>query len=76
MAWNTGATSTIELAVNKVERVASETIITRAGTVVAGFGAGHRAIGTVTYVNVALGPCATTGLAALSGAATIEILPL
>lgn len=66
IAITAGATSTVEWTINRVSRVANQSVFTRLGTVSAGFGAGHQATSTSTFIDLDLNACATTGVVELA----------
>jgi hypothetical protein len=74
--WNTGASSTVNYQIVEVIRGDSETVLTRTGSVTAGFGSGDTAVSTTTFVNTALDACFTTGVTELSGPGTLAFTPI
>ncbi|NUR26870.1 MAG: hypothetical protein HOV83_13675 [Catenulispora sp.] len=75
VTWNNGSSSTFSFPTSSYDDVNGETVITRVGTVTAGFGAGAPAQQEVVLANTALLGCSTpAGVTTIDGATTLTIV--
>ncbi|MGV9698693.1 hypothetical protein ACWDTR_23405 [Streptomyces sp. NPDC003470] len=74
--WNTGETSTITFGLSEAVKAADgTTVVTSTGSVTAGLGQGSLAVKVTVMPQLSLTACATTGVSAVTGPATLTILP-